>query len=847
MIRRITLVFFATIFALSGLFVGMGPAQAVNMRQTPDPGVWMTTGVVYASALSEDGKTLYIGGKFSQVREKPTGQGGKTLAVNNLAAIDVSTGAAIATWKPAVAGDSAVAPVVRSLAVKNGQVYVGGKFTSVAGQPRTNIASVDGATGAVKPMNARVGDGSSTVFAITPSGQNLLVGGKFLSVNGTSRQNLALVNATTGALDANWKTRANGTVHDIKPASDGGTTVFVGGGFTTVKGSNGVTEARQSIARVDLASGNVDPWAIPAGVIDTPMIAWDMIVTGGRLHVAFGEKPNYAASFRLDNGNEGTQVWRFGFVGNPQALAMSPDNSKLIIGGHFGINPLDQQVCGDKYLKGIVAVNPANGAIDCTWVPTLDQKTRPSYNGAWTMQTIGDYTWVGGGFIGVSGVAQSNLARFTLDPSFRPVNYSKPKVDLDGFGRQNGQQRGGLNATYFDNLDFTGPEVSRTDPTVDFDFGGGAPDPSMGSDTYSARWTGRVEAPVTGDYTFTTNSDDGVRLYVDGNLVVENWTNHGPTDDSGTVSLEAGQTYHIRLDYYEDGGGAVARLMWAYPGQDRQIIPSHNLLFEAVNAGGLDAEYFDTVDLTGPSVNRVDRHVNFDFGNGSPHPSIGPDTYSARWTGQVEAPVTGDYTFTTTADDGVRLFVDGKQLVENWSDRAPADDSGTITLEAGRRYDIQMDYYENGGGAVARLAWEYPGQGRQIVPSASLLTSGNTDHAATFSGGPTQLTGGNVAVFDADDANMRSATITLANNPDGAAEKLDADVAGTAISKTYDAATGTLSLTGRASKADYEKVLRSVTYDNTAADPTAGDRRVTFTVNDAFDDSPAAVSRVTVG
>ena len=89
------------------------PAHAVlGLRDQADPEPWMTNGKVYAQALSEDGDTLYIGGRFNSVRENPAGTPGRTLAVNNVAAIDVTSGAPISTWKPEVAGDAEAAPVV---------------------------------------------------------------------------------------------------------------------------------------------------------------------------------------------------------------------------------------------------------------------------------------------------------------------------------------------------------------------------------------------------------------------------------------------------------------------------------------------------------------------------------------------------------------------------------------------------------------------------------------------------------------------------------------------------------------------------------------------------------------
>ena len=197
----------------------------------------------------------------------------------------------------------------------------------------------------------------------------------------------------------------------------------------------------------------------------------------------------------------------------------------------------------------------------------------------------------------------------------------------------------------------------------------------------------------------------------------------------------------------------------------------------------------------------------------------------------------------------MRLFVDRRTVVDNWTDHAPTDNSGTITLEAGKRYDVQLDFYENAGGAVAKLHWSYPGQQRQIIPSTRLFYSGGIDYASTVSGGsgPTPIVDPNkLTVTDADDASLRSAKVTLTDRPDGTAERLSADAAGTAIAVNYDAQTGVLSLQGPATKAAFQGVLGTVSYDNTSANPTAGERRVTFVVNDGSVDSKAATSTVSV-
>lgn len=142
----------------------------------------------------------------------------------------------------------------------------------------------------------------------------------------------------------------------------------------------------------------------------------------------------------------------------------------------------------------------------------------------------------------------------------------------------------------------------------------------------------------------------------------------------------------------------------------------------SAGAAGLRGDYFASRDLAGPAaVTRVDSTVNFDWGSSSPTVGVPADQFSARWAGQVQAPVSGRYTFYTTSDDGVRLWVNGQLIIDNWSDHAPTlDRSPRVTLAGGKKYDIKLEYYENAGGAVARLLWEYPGRAQHVIPQAQL-------------------------------------------------------------------------------------------------------------------------------
>ncbi|MFK7810791.1 MAG: PA14 domain-containing protein [Saprospiraceae bacterium] len=139
----------------------------------------------------------------------------------------------------------------------------------------------------------------------------------------------------------------------------------------------------------------------------------------------------------------------------------------------------------------------------------------------------------------------------------------------------------GLEASYYNSNNLTSLAYTQTDANVDFDWGTGGP-AGVNNDNFSVRWTGSIEVPRSGTYTFYTNSDDGVRLWVNGKVMVDNWTDHGPTEDIAMIHLEPNTKYDIQLEYYEAGGGALIQLSWTGPGILKEIIPSQNL-FPPVN------------------------------------------------------------------------------------------------------------------------------------------------------------------------------------------------------------------------------------------------------------------------
>jgi hypothetical protein len=140
---------------------------------------------------------------------------------------------------------------------------------------------------------------------------------------------------------------------------------------------------------------------------------------------------------------------------------------------------------------------------------------------------------------------------------------------------------------------------------------------------------------------------------------------------------------------------------------------------------GLTGDYYGfgngATNFTGlPTLTRLDPTVDFNFGTAAPDPSLPPDLFQIRWHGQVQPFYTETYSFYTTTDDGSRLWVNGQLLVNQWVNQAAATASGTIALQAGQKYDILIEYYENTSVASAQLSWSSVHQARQVIPMTQL-------------------------------------------------------------------------------------------------------------------------------
>ncbi len=171
---------------------------------------------------------------------------------------------------------------------------------------------------------------------------------------------------------------------------------------------------------------------------------------------------------------------------------------------------------------------------------------------------------------------------------------------------------------------------------------------------------------------------------------------------------------------------AGVRVIAAMPGSPNSGVALATF-YNAASLGrgtGLLGQYYANTFPTNPFVGsplvRTDAFVNFDWNSSSPDPSIPSVNYTVRWLGMIQPLFNETYTFYTTTDDGVRLWVNGQLVIDQWVPQSPTTWSGSITLQAQKLYSIEMDFFQAQGGAVAQLAWSSPSTAQGIIPQSQL-------------------------------------------------------------------------------------------------------------------------------
>lgn len=298
----------------------------------------------------------------------------------------------------------------------------------------------------------------------------------------------------------------------------------------------------------------------------------------------------------------------------------------------------------------------------------------------------------------------------------------------------------GLVTQVFDNADLTSFKGTLTGQVLNSTYADGAsPLSGVAPTTYSTRTLGMIRPTFSQTYTFYATSDEGARVWINGQLLINNWAAHTTTTNAGTIALEAGRKYDIRVEYFNGTGAGQFKLEWQSASQGRQIVPVAALF---PPSAGFRTTYFDDTALGTPKVSTLSPLINFrtplssvsntNPGTVDPASLVNDGTWSARWTGQVRPDFTGNYTFAATSDDGIRVWVNGVKLVDQWSNHGDITSSGSINLQAGQYYDIVVEYYNDQLSATARVYWN---NANQTLGVNQLIPAENVFAGATVLGG----------------------------------------------------------------------------------------------------------------
>ena len=256
-------------------------------------------------------------------------------------------------------------------------------------------------------------------------------------------------------------------------------------------------------------------------------------------------------------------------------------------------------------------------------------------------------------------------------------------------------------AEFFNNTELTGSPVAvRNDAQINFNWGSGSPAPGVNADGFSTRWTRQLSNLAAGYYSLVVRVDDGVRVYVDGNLVINEWRDGAPRDVGANVFLSNASS--LRVEYYDRTGGALIQVS-IFPTSGAQPAPT-SAPAPVVSFPDWRAEYFSNPNLSGsPVLVRNDASINFDWGYGSPDASVPAENFSARWTG-VPKLTPGNYRLKVRVDDGVRIYINGQIVLNLWAD-GPARDASVDFSVGATPPEVRVEYYDRLGGAVMQLSF----------------------------------------------------------------------------------------------------------------------------------------------
>ncbi len=260
---------------------------------------------------------------------------------------------------------------------------------------------------------------------------------------------------------------------------------------------------------------------------------------------------------------------------------------------------------------------------------------------------------------------------------------------------------------YFNVADLSGaPVFTRNDAAVNFFWGLRSPDTRLNTDHFSVRWTRTINFRG-GLYRFKITVDDGARLWVDGILVLDQWRVQSQATYQVDLTLSAGN-HAVVIEYFDDTDNATIQFSFTRLGNApvATVTPTPTATPDAAApAEAWLGEYFGNPELSGkPVVTRLDAQIGFNWGLGSPVGGLPENYFGVRWTRKAFF-YEDNYAFCAMADDGVRLYVDGVRVMDEWHGANAQSYCVQVDLAKGV-HTVMVEYYEDGGNALIYVWWE---------------------------------------------------------------------------------------------------------------------------------------------
>lgn len=456
-------------------------------------------------------------------------------------------------------------------------------------------------------------------------------------------------------------------------------------------------------------------------------------------HGAWNNVPNFSALTAVKTGEQTgfslaprtrTDEFGFRFMGYVDVPAdgtytfytSSDDGSILNIGGAVVVN--NDGLHGQAEKSGTIALKAGKHAITVNYFDNSGSGDilNVSYAGPGISKQI----------IPASALYRSSNPNTgnTGNPSPTPVAALRPADNP-------ANAVSGLSYAYYQGAWSDVPTFSSLTPIKTGDVTSFSLAPRTRNDDFAFNYTGYIDVPTDGTYTFYTSSDDGSILSIGQTVVVDNNGLHATQERSGAIGLKAGK-HAITVGFFERGGGEVLNVSYEGPGISKQSIPASALYRTSSTVApapglrnpdnpsdavsGLSYAYYQGSWSTVPVFNSLTPVKTGNIASFSLEPRTRNDSFAFSYTGYIDVPADGTYTFFTTSDDGSVLSIGETVVVDNNGLHAEQERSGTIGLKAGK-HAITVGFFERTGQEVFNVSYDGPGFDKQVIPASILYRS----------------------------------------------------------------------------------------------------------------------------